>query len=546
MFARLLERLQSREPLLAGSAIITTVLLMLLQQPQTGVGHDLVSFVAPIDGVLGGYSSIYGSFFNDTPPGIHTILLPWIWLFTSHPWSMYALHILLLILHQVLLFRVFRTQLPFWFALLAFTSLSLLAVNQDIFGDMLLTTELLGNVLIASSLLIFTQAIKCGTSDERRARLSVVGIALVVFAFWVREVYVYAVLLALVAQFFGRRISRPRLLIGIRSVSWGVLLGTLPVAALLFLTEGFQPYLFILDFKRELYPIPRISDVLISPLHLASRYVEIMGIPTSIALGILILVAIFSAEHRHQVTLSLTVLVLSGFAFAWQGKDPSGHYLAALLLPISLIVISASRVLLGLRISRSVRFMSGFVLLVPIQPLLTGAGTFLTDVRSPAAWWSEIGSQIGSNEGPTLDDRIRQPDCLQRAYGWAAGMSYRLNNVPPCSKYFLPNLIVNAPFHQVQYKLELLREPPSVVLYSPGQGSDLDVARFERTAMPWEPVIQTCFQPVNGTSQFAARLPKTELRNCMAPLLADQIFHGLRQIHDEEKPWKNLLEPPRT
>jgi len=531
-----------RALLLAGCAVATTSLLMLLQQPQTGVGHDLVSFVAPIDGFLDGYSQLYASFFNDTPPGIHTVLLPWIWLFSSHPWSMYVLHVLLLLVHQATLLRVLLLNARFSISLAVFTTVSFIAIQQDVFGDMLLTTELLGNVLLFLSFWIYSK--HRSSPLQRRLRAYVASLSLLTYAFWVREVYVFAIIVFVCLIAFREVTSRRNFLLWCKVVSWSALVGTAPVAVLLTFTEGVGPYLFVLEFKRDLYPLPSAVGILVEPLRVAERFIGIMGWPSSLALGVLTAVGCWSSRHRNFTLSAIGLVGVSGFAFAWQGKEMSGHYLAALLPPIALALLAAGRVTCSIKGPKYGPLVLGLVLLVPTTFLPPNGFNPLTDVATPSTWWSEVGSKIGSNEGRTLSIATSDGACLQRAYGWAAGMSYRLNKLPPCSKYFLPNLIVDSPFHQLQFKLELLQQPPAVVLYSSGTGADLNVAQFEQRAAPWSAILRTCYQSTTLATEFVTRKSDAVLRDCLTRVMADQIFANLREVNKSRQPWENLLTPP--
>ena len=529
---------------LFGGAVLATTVTMLLQQPQTGVGHDLVSFVAPLDGVLGGYSSLYDSFFNDTPPGIHTILFPWIWLFSSHPWSMYALHISLLVLHQALLLGVIRQHSKPSIAFALFAFVSLIAISHDVFGDMLLTTELSGNVLVLAAIWLYVRFNLESSNTRRHLQAQTLGLCLTIFAFWVREVYIYAVVVAIgmiVYEHLKSGRSLPRLF---AVASWGSLLGTFPIVALLMLTEGVRPYVFVLEFKRGLYPLPNPLDVVTAPLTVAARFSELVGIPSALLVACILAAGARSSHHRQRIFVSLALVTVGGFAFAWQGKEMSGHYLAALLPVLAFLMITVGQILAQLPTAKGARYLGTLILLLPLPIVLRHSGNPLTDVKTPSTWWSEVGSQVGSSELPTLSTLDALPPCIQRAYGWAAGMSYRLNQVPPCSKYFLPNLIVDAPFHQLQFKLELLRRPPDIVLYSGGSGADLNIEHFENVVMPWQQLLRTCYRQIENSTEFHSRLTTSDLRECMMPIVADQVFANLRTLQSTDRPWQNLLTPP--
>lgn len=481
------------------------------------VGHDLSSFLAPVVSITNGHSGFYETYFNVVPPGTHLILLPWVWLFGPGIWSMYVLHSLFVLGHQGALYFALRKWLDLIEASLVFVPVTVVTITQHVFKDMLLTTELVGNTFILTGFCILPLQ-----TTGHHVRRWALGISLLTFAVVIREVYIFAPILGILAFSWHYRGERNRRLVALKLVAWVTVLGVAPAAALLIALEGLGPYFQVLHLKRLLFPWPDFWTIARSPLNISQTLVSLWP-------GLLIPVAGIAAaigsirrrQHPYILFFCLIGVGLVGAAFTWQGKPASGHYLAALLPPLAgLLAVSISQ--LRLMLYGWFKLLVLLLLLVP-TPALLETRSELTSLQSPLSWWAltlgdlDLGNESKSNH--------KLSGCSQVVYGWNPGAHYITSESNPCSKYFLVNLIKNSAGHRAEYLLQLLASPPTVVIYS-RSGADMNVDLFEQDVLPWSAVLATCYANTGG-GVFAQRLDQGATRRCMLPFVEGPLFSNL-------------------
>lgn len=491
--------------------------MIVSQTTWRAVGHDLSSFLAPVVAITNGHLSLYATYFNVTPPGIHVTLLPWVWLFGPGIWSMYALHSLFVLGHQGTLFLALRKLLTPTDASLIFVATSVVILTGDVFDDTLLSTELVGNTFILAGFCVLPFR-----STVPRLRLWAAGIALLTFAVLVREVYAFAPIMAVLGFLWAYRGKRNRLTATLKVVAWATVLGVGPPLTMLLALEGLGPYARVLHLKRALFPWPDASRLTMAPLEASWSFITLW--PSLLAPAAAAAISIISIRRRQFPNLLLFSAIgvgLVGAAFTWQGKPASGHYLASLLPPLAgLLAVSL------VQIRANLNGWSGFVgvllLLVPITALSETASD-LRSLRSPATWWTSTLGVADQETGPR--ESVDLPGCTQVVYGWNPGAFYIESKSNPCSRYFLVNLIQHSPSHRVEYLLQLLSSPPAVVIYDQ-RGSDLDVVAFEKNVLPWGSMLATCYQATDD-HVFFQRLDQSATRQCMLPFLQNALFNNL-------------------
>jgi hypothetical protein len=126
--------------------------------------------------------------------------------------------------------------------------------------------------------------------------------------------------------------------------------------------------------------------------------------------------------------------------------------------------------------------------------------------------------------------RLSTPDfqCSVNVYGWGSGSFYLYSKSKPCTKYFLPNLVVSDQM-AIKYRKEIEQNPPRVINYGCLDYltcSDLDINEFETVVFPYTKVIASCYfpvaqeqqQPINANSYqlFVSRYnKKTDQSDCI-------------------------------
>lgn len=509
-----LTRLRSRAlPVLL---ILVSSTIIISQTTWRGVSHDLSSFLAPVVAITEGRTGLYSTYFYDVPPGVHLTLLPWVWIFGPGIWSMYVLHALFVFGHQGVLYWALSKWLTRIETSCTFTITSVVIATNHVFSEMLLNTELIGNTVLLTGFCV----LPLQSSSRKLARWAL-GLSFFTFAVLVREVYVFGPIMAVFSFLWIYRGDRKTLSAILRIVPWAALIGIAPSVVMLMVLEGLSPFFRSINLKRLLFPWPDFWSLAISPLEMIWTFI---GLWPALLLPLGGFVALISSIRRQQAP---SALVLCGIAmtavsaaFAWQGKPPSGHYLASLLPPLAgLFALSLRQLRVVLRTER---LRAGLLLLlVPI----TASSTIseLSNLRTPVDWWRSTLGSIEHENASTPE--IESPTCSQVIYGWNPGAFYIETGTDPCSSYFLVHLIQYSPSHRVEYLLQILSRPPGIVIYS-AQGADIDINFFEENVLPWRAVLATCYRR-DDPRTFVQRLDESGTRKCILPFLQDPIFENI-------------------
>jgi len=487
--------------------------MIISQTTWQGVSHDLSSFLAPVVAITNGHLALYDAYFNVAPPGIHLTLLPWIWIFGPGIWSMYVLHSLFVFSHQGALYLALRKWLTPIEATLVFVPTTIVTLTEHVFDEMLLNTELVGNTFVLIGFCVLPLR-----STDPKLRRWVLGMSLLTFAVLVREVYLFAPIMAILAFSWIYRGKANHRSATLKLVAWAAVLGVGPSAAMLMALEGLGPYFRVLHLKRLLFPWPDYSTLATSPLDISWTFVTLwpaLLLPAAAAAA-----SVTSIRRRQSPYMLFFCAVgvgLVGAAFAWQGKPASGHYLASLL--------PAFAGLLGVALAQfraKNKTWSTFAGLLLLITPIAGLHMFpeARKWQTPTSWWK---TTLGAIELPS-DQEQRAPwdECTQVAYGWNPGSHYISSGTNPCSKYFLVNLIQNSPQHQLEFALEIILRPPTYVRYS-ASGADLDIEAFEDRAFPWSDILSICYVE-RAEASFVPRLDTAATRTCIAQLAGDTVW----------------------
>ena len=211
--------------------------MIISQTTWQGVSHDLSSFLAPVVAITNGHLALYDAYFNVAPPGIHLTLLPWIWIFGPGIWSMYVLHSLFVFSHQGALYLALRKWLTPIEATLVFVPTTIVTLTEHVFDEMLLNTELVGNTFVLIGFCVLPLR-----STDPKLRRWVLGMSLLTFAVLVREVYLFAPIMAILAFSWIYRGKANHRSATLKLVAWAAVLGVGPSAAMLMALEGLGPY----------------------------------------------------------------------------------------------------------------------------------------------------------------------------------------------------------------------------------------------------------------------------------------------------------------
>ncbi|CTQ63117.1 hypothetical protein [Roseibium album] len=530
-------RITIHRSLLHVCAILLTVFcvaFVLTQTVEATIKHDLSSYLAPAVAYIEGYGAPYVDFFDIKPPVAIFFLVPWTGVFGFSLISMVVLDAITLFLLFYLFFRLLSICKSDLFVYFIFLYALVYALSYRLFGLMLLT-ETVGLVFVFFSLLL-------AFSQQSGMKSWFLAGMLLQFAGQVKEVYAFTPIIFAAFVWLDNRFYLREALTAF--LGWCV--GGLVVFFLLFSSDSHVAYLDVLAFKADAF---RVQDLVTMVLRMIKGLAAFSGSRLKFYLFFvpsLILLIVFvwwihaqrkpfglragSRAHIASVFALLLLAVIVGFA--WQGKPPSGHYAVSIFFPYMLFIcawFAALREMLP-AIAKPKKMGLGtgtisMVLLVWFCAVLTPG------LKLPAQTSQQIVSHIrgGGFSIPELEgeealsryrfvsSNLQEGDCLQQAYGWAAGTAYLYTGTKPCSRHFLANLITNETTVN-EYVQDLQQSSPTVVIYNPA-GADLDVELFEKSIFPWGEIVSNCYLPTEFATIFVASVQLDGLENCIKVVL---------------------------
>lgn len=459
------------------------VLLVLQLYPQKYLSTDFSSFVVHVDSW---HSSklTYSEYFDIKPPGLQILLIAWSYVFGS---SMYSWIILYLACGTVIAYSLL-TFLKFVVKpnhlLLAMLYWTILFGMFGEIGRNFLSPEFIGITFLSLALLVIIQ---------RKSILHIfLASCLVFYSGSIKEVFILSPLLFFPllngSYAFRRFIS--------------MALGGLSVYFLLFafleISNQTSAYFEILSFKSRLFKVG-LSEFFSD--NLATVFDFLLRDSAILALTLVFLAfAMFSSGHLSKLASSNTGISLKILGWmilgiilglALQNKDASGHYLLAVspFIFTFLIVLIAN-----LPIPRK-NLTLGLILTITC---LINAGDINSrlKIQNPGDYW-RWASTIESAESIARFN-VPRASCMQVVYGWDAGSFYHYSHNPPCSKFFLINLILKDPSSMKLYKSDMISTPPPLVVYQT-KLADLNYSEFEAQELNWAQVLQHCYRQLTGT-----------------------------------------------
>jgi hypothetical protein len=498
-------------------------LIFTLRVGWTSLVHDLVSYLAPAVFLLNQDLSPYGTFFDIKPPFLIYSLIPWVAVFGQSLLSMAFLHGTLLFLHLIL---------PFFIALLlsrrmsiawiTFGAQALWITSSDAYFGMLVTSELLGNVYALSSILLLLAASK--ELKKSSAALFILSGLLAGFATLTKEVYVgvaFAVVIGALLLPSGKRATSAAF------VGLGGLVSIILVLSTLVMTGDLENYWEILLLKSNLFPSPTLG-IFISSLPLLLAQIS-DNLAPFIPWLLLVAFVFLTLGYKKLPRMDRSRIFFGGvtglsmlFSLTWQAKPMSGHYLISAFVPLLLvfpILISSVASLAKELRPRKATGISVMAIILIVFTAIPAPNALLAGQKASLEELSNLGTlgtislETSAEDTSTLEALAAKSSCIQVAYGWAAAANYLAANRPPCSQFFLVNLILASPELLVQFRNDLILNPPELVVYSP-DGADLSVEDFESNVFPWRAIVENCYEETELANVFVLNYSPSESIGC--------------------------------
>lgn len=505
--------------------IITNAVFISLSNGASGVVmHDVSSYLAPLKGLLDGTGSPYTDYLDIKPPMLLGFLLPWVWACGWSMTSMVILDITLISVMFTLTYFLLRKFTPGYFAEFLLLSALIATWALNLFS-LLVLSETIGSIWILVAVLFLFRR------NTKWSDLMLAGFFFAM-AMQTKEVYAFAGLAGVtVILLAGKQIWRRGI-----SLASGFILGQVATLILLFTWGSLSAYFEILSLKSALFPRPSFISLMKSTfVTFRDQWSMLFGLSYVVPLVLIGTFFILYIRQRKQVNLSgksgqvvftitsFTLLASLDVGFAWQAKPLANHYFVTLLTPV-LLVVGAGIGLLFIFIRtvkspwRKVFATSAATLLIlpPLTSLPAAAITF-TNAQINANWtlkpqsgWDGIFNAVAQNS--------TESDCIQVAYGWAAGNVLLYADRKPCSSVYLSNF-GTIPEIGAKLRSDLLQHPPAVIIYNPS-GADLDVTAYEETAFPYSSILEKCYLPTENAEVWKVKSTNKSLtRDCFREVL---------------------------
>jgi len=509
--------------------LCTSVLLIFifetLYRTEQRIGHDLVSYVLPSFAMDNNLGSPYSDYFINRPPGAFIFIQLWAKLFGYELQSWVILESILLLGISLILYDIFSSLIPkFASAMAVFFALFILLFSGTLAMFMPLEIICVFIILLATRILV---------KKSSSFKTNTIFFTLLIFAASIREQYFIVFVFMLIAVLISQ-VNVQKLTNTFQACLFGIILAGTVLLWHFLVNANFISFISIFKdgFNKEKRPVSNYFGWLIDSIsfHSAVSFLSPIFKPQlhlytlSIVFSFLLFSVLLFLKNRtlNSHLFQPFIVGMVGFSIiasvSWQssGSRFSSHYAISSLLGIFLCIISA--------ISFLTRFLSSKYYLqkrfkhIPILLIFLLSPSFET-IRIFSATFNNISvssiatqfSHITSRQ-PSLNElkaaeiiRLSPPDfqCTVNVYGWGSGSFYLYSKSKPCTKYFLPNLVVSEQM-TIEYRKNIEQNPPRVINYGCLDYltcSDLDINEFEIVVFPYTKVIARCYFPVAQVQQ---------------------------------------------
>ena len=105
--------------------------------------------------------------------------------------------------------------------------------------------------------------------------------------------------------------------------------------------------------------------------------------------------------------------------------------------------------------------------------------------------------------------------CILSVYGWGSGENYLYAERRPCTRFLLPNIVLQD-WQKKEYRDSILENPPMAIIYQT-LDTDMDIKSFESQVINLNKIIKNCYvQDVVEKVIYLPRYKNTkDLKNCI-------------------------------
>jgi hypothetical protein len=245
-------------------------------------------------------------------------------------------------------------------------------------------------------------------------------------------------------------------------------------------------------------------------------------------------VILFTLGYKKLPTTDRSAIFFGGvtglamlFSLTWQAKPVTDHYLISAFVPLLLllpILLSSATTLAKELHPKKAKSISMVAMILIVFTTIPSPTALLAAQRASFEDLSNLGTLATTSLESSVEDTdslaalAAKTRCIQVAYGWAAGSNYLAANRPPCSEFFLVNLILASPELLLEFRDNLILNPPELVIYST-EGADLPVEDFEINVFPWGAIVENCYEETELDSVFVLSQSPSESNSCFVGLI---------------------------
>ncbi len=91
-----------------------------------------------------------------------------------------------------------------------------------------------------------------------------------------------------------------------------------------------------------------------------------------------------------------------------------------------------------------------------------------------------------------ITELTTKDQCILSIYGWGASENYLYSGRRSCTRYFLPNIVVQD-WQKQEYKRSIQENPPAAIIYQTN-GSDMNIEKFESEVINLSKITRNCYK----------------------------------------------------
>jgi len=114
-----------------------------------------------------------------------------------------------------------------------------------------------------------------------------------------------------------------------------------------------------------------------------------------------------------------------------------------------------------------------------------------------------------------IGELTTKDQCILSVYGWGVSENYLYSMRRPCTRFFLPNIVIQD-WQKKEYARDIMENPPALIVYRTID-SDMDINKFESEVIDINMIVKNCY--IQDKVEKIIFVPKVDdvlqLKNCV-------------------------------